>query len=129
MASINRFQDLNCWKQSRILENKIWDISSIGSFSKDYGLKDQINRATGSTMDNIAEGFGRGGNKEFINFLIISRGSILEVQSQLHRALDRKHITQIVFDECFEITESITKLLTSFILYLRNSPEKGPRYS
>jgi four helix bundle protein len=129
MASIKRFQDLNCWKQSRILENKIWEISSIGSFSKDYGLKDQINRATGSAMDNIVEGFGRGGNKEFINFLIISRGSVLEVQSQLQRALDRKHIDQVIHNECFEMSESVAKLLTSFIVYLRNSPEKGPRYS
>jgi four helix bundle protein len=111
------------------LENKIWEISVIGSFSKHYELKDQINRATGSAMDNIAEGFGRGGNKEFINFLIISRGSVLKVQSQLQRALDKKHIDQVIYNECFEMSESVAKLLTSFIVYLRNSPEKGPRYS
>jgi len=75
MATIERFQDIICWQKARELENVIYRLTSSESFAKDYGLKDQINRATGSVMDNIAEGFGRGGNKEFANFLMISRAS------------------------------------------------------
>lgn len=72
-------------------------------------------------MDNIAEGFGRGGNKEFINFLLIARGSALEVQSQLYRALDRNHISELEFNDTYNACLEIIKLLTSFTNYLKNS--------
>ncbi|MEN0051892.1 MAG: four helix bundle protein, partial [Bacteroidota bacterium] len=82
MTTFKRFEEIEAWRLARELENKIWKCSNDGTFGKDYGLKNQINRSTGSVMDNIAEGFGRGGNKEFIQFLCISRASNDEVRSQ-----------------------------------------------
>lgn len=128
MAKIDRFEDLQCWQRARELENTVYGISTVGSFSKDYSLKDQINRASGSIMDNIAEGFGRGGNKEFVHFLIISRASAFEVQSQLYRALDRKHLDAAQFKEVLEKTNQVISVISGFINYLRNSERKGPRF-
>ena len=128
MAAINRFQDLTCWQKARELENMIFQISITDRFSKDYGLKDQINRATGSIMDNIAEGFGRGGNKEFIHFLIISRASAYEVQSQLFRAKDRNYLDSLQFNTFFDKSNEVIASISSFVTYLRNSERKGPRY-
>ena len=68
MATIRRFEDLEAWKKARELAKEVWKLSNQGSFAKDYKLKDQINSACGSTMDNIAEGFGRAGRAEFVNF-------------------------------------------------------------
>jgi four helix bundle protein len=99
-----------------------------GSFSKDYSLKDQINRATGSVMDNIAEGFGRNGKQEFIQFLSISKSSTNEVQSQLYRALDRNHITEDEFKELYEAAETIENMTAALITYLMNSTIKGLKY-
>ena len=90
MSTIKNFEDLKVWQKSRILCQQIFEIIEEKNFSKDYKLKDQINGSSGSVMDNIAEGFGRQGNNEFINFLTISNGSVMEVKSQLYRALDRK---------------------------------------
>ena len=128
MAKIERFQDLLCWQKARKLENLIYATTLTGTFSKDFGLKDQINRATGSVMDNIAEGFGRNGNKEFINFLLVSRASVLEVQSQLYRALDRKYIDEQQFKVFFDQSEEVVAIVTGFVIYLKNSERKGLRY-
>lgn len=83
MATIKNFEDLKVWQKARILCQEIFEIVKEQNFSKDYKLKDQINGSSGSVMDNIAEGFGRQGNNEFINFLTISNGSAMEVKSQL----------------------------------------------
>ena len=114
MAKNDRFVDLQFWQKARELENTIYGISTVGSFSKDYALKDQINRATGSIMNNIAEGFGRGGDKELIHFLIISRSSALEVQSQLYRASDRKHINTTQLREVLERTNQAISIIIRF---------------
>lgn len=106
----------------------MYETTLTGTFSKDYGLKDQVNRTTGSVMDNIAEGFGRNGNKEFINFLLISRASVLEVQSQLLRALDRNHIDPQQFEILFDRSEEVISIVTGFVIYLKNSERKGLRY-
>lgn len=128
MAAIDRFQDLKCWQKARELENLVFQQTLFGVLSKDYGLKDQINRATGSVMDNIAEGFGRGGNKEFIHFLIISRASAYEVQSQLHRAKDRNYLDSTQFNTLFDKSNEVIASVAAFITYLRNSERKGPRF-
>src|SRR3954471_20147899 len=98
MATIKRFEDIEAWKLARELAKEVFKLTLIGRYSKDFKLKDQINSAAGSAMDNIAEGFGRGSRNEFVNFLSIAGGSLTEVKSQLYRALDREYISQQDFD-------------------------------
>ena len=86
---INKFEDLGVWQEARELCKEVYSLISEAEFSKDYALLNQINRSSGSVMDNIAEGFGRSGNKEFIQYLSVSKASCMEVKSQLYRALDR----------------------------------------
>lgn len=96
---IDKFEDLEIWQESRELCKLVKEITSKGTFKSDYRFKDQIRASSGSTMDNIAEGFERGGNKEFIQFLYISKGSCGEVRSQVYRAFDYKHINQDELNE------------------------------
>ncbi|WP_255157389.1 four helix bundle protein [Ferruginibacter sp. HRS2-29] len=85
MATVSRFEELEIWQLAREQANELYLAYTEGTFSKDYELRNQISRSSGSVMDNIAEGFERSGNKEFINFLLISKGFNGEVRSQLHR--------------------------------------------
>ena len=80
MPSIERFEDIESWKRARVATNKIYELSSSGEFSRDYGLKDQIRKSSVSIMSNIAEGFERDGNREFVNFLSIAKGSCGEAR-------------------------------------------------
>ena len=109
--------------------NDLWKIYIVETYSKDYELRNQISKSSGSVMDNIAEGFERTGNKEFINFLIIAKASNGEVRSQLYRAFDRSHITKEIFETLIIKTENISKKITSLIKYLKDSELKGFRYS
>ena len=88
MSTIKKFEDLELWQLARELARKVKRFTETDRFSKDYRFRDQVNAAAGSVMDNIAEGFERGGRLEFINFLSISKGSTGEVRSQLYRAID-----------------------------------------
>lgn len=90
MSTIKKFEELDIWQLARQLCNKIFVYTEKSKFAKEFGLKRQIRDSSGSVMDNISEGFGRGGNKEFINFLSFAIGSCCEVKSQLYRALDWK---------------------------------------
>ena len=122
------FEELAVWKKSRILCREIFEITCRGNFLRDYKLKDQINAASGSIMDNIAEGFGRQGNSEFIQFLSIANGSAMEVRSQLYRALDRNYILQEKFDSLIAMVDEINKMLISFIAYLGKSDFRGQKF-
>jgi len=128
MATINNFEELKVWQKARMLCQEIYEIIEKEKFCKDYKLKDQINGSSGSVMDNIAEGFGRLGNNEFINFLTISNGSVLEVKSQLYRALDRKYITPEKFDELEKLIEEISKMIAALIIYLGKSDFRGKKF-
>ncbi len=128
MATIQNFEDLKVWQKARMLCNKVFSLTSVGAFSKDFGLKDQINRSSGSIMDNIAEGFGRKGNLEFINFLTYSNGSACECKSQLYRAYGRKYITEEKRTELSDITTEIMKMITSLTSYLGGSELKGIKF-
>lgn len=121
VSTIQRFEEIEAWIISRDLSNKIWKISCQGSFEKDFGLRRQINSASGSVMDNIAEGFGRGGTKEFVNFLSYARASNNEVQSQLYRALDRKHIDRSEFQVLQKMSINVSVKISNLMNYLRKS--------
>ena len=129
MATITKFEELEIWQMARELANEIFEVfSNSEPFSRDYKLKDQINGSSGSVMDNIAEGFERGGRNEFINFLTYSKGSAGEVKSQLYRALDRKYITKEQFDHLYEKADMIGKKTGAFINYLNSSEHKGTKF-
>jgi four helix bundle protein len=126
--TIEKFEDLEIWKEARELAKLVFTITSVEPFSKDFRFRDQIRSASGSVMDNIAEGFGRGGNKEFINFLSISKGSVDEVRSQCYRAYDFNYVSKETLDDLIERTLKQTKKTTNFITYLRKSDRKGPKF-
>jgi four helix bundle protein len=128
MKTFKKIEEIEVWKLARELAQRIWVISQQGAFSRDFGLKNQINKACGSVMDNIAEGHGRGGNKEFINFLGYAKGSAEEIKSQLYRALDRSHLKDQEFRELFFRVEKIGTKLNNLIDYLRNSDIRGPKF-
>lgn len=94
----------------------------------DYKLRGQINNASGSIMDNIAEGFGRGGNKEFIQFPEIAPGSVCETQSQLYRILDRQYISNEKFTGLYNMADEIKKMLLGLIIYLNKSDFKRAKF-
>ena len=129
MATIKRFEDLEIWQLTREMENKIFDETQKGKLAKDYKLIAQMNSATGSIMDNIAEGFGRSSRLEFIQFLSISNGSGNELQSQLYRCLDRKYFDQQKFEELYEIADKLCRKIFSFMDYLNKSSVKGQKFA
>ena len=129
MATIKRFEDLEIWQIAREAENKIFNETQKGKLAKDYKLRDQMNNASGSIMDNIAEGFGRSSRLEFIQFLSISNGSGNELQSQLYRCLDRKYLDQQKFEELYEMTDKLCKKIFSFMHYLNKSSIKGQKFA
>lgn len=120
MATINKFEELKTWQKARELCNFIHKLTQKDGFVKDFSLKDQINRSSGSVMDNIAEGFDRNSNKEFRQFLFIALSSCSETKSQLYRALDRNYINQIEFEKAYEIANETFSLIGGFLNYLRD---------
>jgi four helix bundle protein len=126
---VERFEDLDIWKMSRELCSQIYLLTNIGEFKKDFRFRSQIRASAGSVMDNIAEGFGRGGNKEFLNFLAISRGSIEETKSQLYRAKDVNYLTEDEFNKIFTLASSISRKISSLMIYLKSSELKGTRFN
>ena len=128
MATIKSFEDKLAWQKSRVLNQKIGDYIDNGRFKKNFRLIDQIEGSAGSIMDNIAEGFERSGNREFLQFLYISKGSCGEFRSQMYRALDRSYIQLTEFNELFELSKQIIVMLQSFITYLEKSELKGTKY-
>ena len=128
MATIKRFEEIKAWQKARVLNNKVGDIIDQGQFKRNYRLIGQIEGSAGSIMDNIAEGFERNGNKEFIQFLYVAKGSCGEFRSQLYRALDRKYINQKEFDELYKMAIEIIVMTQKLIDYLEQSELKGSKY-
>ena len=120
-----RFEDLIFWQKSRELTKLVYTATRKPEFRKDFGLKEQIQRSCVSVMSNAAEGFGRGGNSEFIQFLFVAKGSLSEVKSQLYVGLDLSYITSSEFKKAYEMTEEISRLINSFIKRLKNGAKKG----
>ena len=126
---IEQFEDIEIWQEARKLTQIVFKISSSWQFNKDFRFRDQIRAASGSIMDNTAEGYGRGGNREFINFLSIAKGSNEEVRSQSYRAYDFNYIDKDTIDELLELTNKISRKISSLIQYLKNSSQKGPKFN
>ena len=128
MATIDRFEEIISWKEARSLNKTLGSLIDSGRFKHSYRLINQIEGSAGSVMDNIAEGFERSGNKEFIQFLYIAKGSCGELRSQLYRALDRKYISQEEFESLSVHAMKISGLIQKLVNYLETSPSKGPKY-
>lgn len=128
MATIKRFEDIISWQKARDLNKIVGKYIDENRFNRNYRLINQIEGSAGSTMDNIAEGFERSGNKEFLQFLYISKGSCGEFRSQLYRALDRSYLTQPEFDELYNLAKEIIVLLQKLISYLEDSDLRGVKY-
>jgi four helix bundle protein len=118
---IIKFEDIDAWKEARILTNRIYEITKKTAFSRDFGLRDQIQRAAVSVMSNIAEGFDSQSKADFIKFLIYARGSTSEVKSQLCVALDQGYISQEEFDKTYGEASKVARLINGFIRYLAKS--------
>ncbi len=128
MATINKFTDLEVWQLANDLEKRIYEQLQSGTLAKDFALKDQINKSVGSIPDNIAEGFGRGGRLEFIQFLSIARASASELQSQIIRCANRNHFSKEIFEELNELADKTGNKIGAFIKYLNVSEKTGTKF-
>lgn len=128
MATFKAFEDIDAWQKARDLVRRVYHISRESEFSRDYALKDQMRRAAISIMSNIAEGFERNGNKEFIHFLSIAKGSAGEVRSQLYVALDQRYIDKAEFDSLIDLLNEISRLTGGLMSYLKTSGRRGSKF-
>jgi four helix bundle protein len=126
---IKRFEELEIWQEARDLCKYVFKVTSQEPFAKDFRFRDQIRASAGSSMDNIAEGFNRGGNKEFYQFLSISRGSCGEVRSQSYRASDWEYISSDQLNELLEKTERLSRKTINLMNHLKTSSNKGSKYN
>lgn len=123
MAKIERFEDIEAWKAAREIAKEVYSVSGSGEFARDFGLRDQVQRAAVSVMANIAEGFDSGSNNEFIRFLGYALRSATELQSHLYVALDDCYLDQQQFDTLFALTTKCKNLISGFARYLRSHPK------
>ena len=126
--TIQNFEDLNVWQRSRELVKLIYELTKNKIFKRDYSLVDQIRRSSISVLSNVAEGFERGSNREFMQFLYIAKGSCGEVRSQLYVALDQHYISEEDFLKCKEICMKISGMISNLINYLKTSNIKGAKH-
>jgi four helix bundle protein len=120
MATVLTFEELEVWQEAKRLVKSVYGATTQGEFVKDYGLRNQIQRAAVSLMSNIAEGFERGTNKEFAQFLHIAKGTAGEVRSLLHIALEIGYMDRPTFKTLLESVLSISRRISNFIKYLQN---------
>ena len=118
--AIARFEDIEAWKAARELSQAIYHATDQGQFTRDFGLRDQIQRAAVSIMANIAEGFDSQSNKAFVQFLGYALRSATEVQSHLYVALDQGYVSREVFDDLYQRAVKVKSIIHGFIRYLRN---------
>ena len=129
MAKIEKFEDIQAWKLAREVTRLIYEINSNDKFSRDFALVNQIRRASISILSNIAEGFERSVNKEFIQFLAIAKGSCGEVRTQLYVAFDQKYIDETKFREIMEKLLEINRLIAGFMKYLQQTEMRGSKFN
>jgi four helix bundle protein len=128
MAKIEKFEDLEAWKIARKATKEVYEISSREQFSRDFALVNQMRRASISVLSNIAEGFERGGDKEFLQFLSIAKGSCGEVRAQLYVALDQNYIDDEKFKQISEELSETSRIISGLMKYLRQSELRGSKF-
>jgi len=128
MTSIQKFEEIEAWQKGRELTRQIYRLAAKEKFARVFMLKDQIKRAAISITSNIAEGFERGGNREFVQFLSTAKGSASELKSQLYIALDADYLTKAEFDELYKQAHTVVLLLGGFIKYLQQSGLRGRKF-
>jgi four helix bundle protein len=121
MSKFNSFEEINSWKKARVFNKRIYMLTDNEKFKKDFDFIRQIRRASISITSNIAEGFERNTDKEFIYFLYVAKASAGEVRSQLYLAFDLGYMEKLDFEELLELVTEISKLLSGFIKYLESS--------
>ncbi|MGB8658453.1 MAG: four helix bundle protein [Candidatus Zixiibacteriota bacterium] len=126
---IESFEDLKAWKDSRELVKRIYTLTKGKDFGKDFALLNQIRRAAISVMSNLSEGFERGSNQEFVQFLYVAKASCGEVRAQLVIAYDQGYIDQKDLDETGNLAKSVSGLIGALINYLKSSKMKGPKFN
>ncbi len=127
-AKVESFEDLNVYQRARELTNRIYELTRGKDFTKDFGLVNQIRRASVSIMSNIAEGFERGGNVEFTQFLFIAKGSCGEVRAQTTIAYDQKYIQNVDYEKITNSCRQVSGMLSNLINYLKQSQYRGAKY-
>lgn len=128
MSRIQRFEDLEAWKMAREIAGEIYRVSNSAHFARDFGLRDQIRRASVSVMSNIAEGFERDGDKEFIQFLSVAKGSAGEARSQLYVALDQKYLPESDYERINRQLTECSRVISGLLNYLKQSELKGRKF-
>jgi four helix bundle protein len=128
VATFQSFEEIEAWQKARELTRKIYTATNRGSFAKDFGLRDQIRRASVSVMSNIAEGYERSGTGEFNHFLAIAKGSAGEVRSQLYIAADQSYIDQETFRHLINLATETARMIAGLMNYLRATQLKGTKY-
>jgi four helix bundle protein len=128
MATFKKFEEIEAWQRARQLTMRIYKISRKTPFARDFGLRDQIRRASVSIMSNIAEGYDRSGTGEFIQFLATAKGSAAEVKCQLYVALDQDYIDRRTFVELANLATETGNMIGGLINYLRRSGLRGTKY-
>ena len=128
MASVKDFEELAIFQKARELSKKIYPVTNREVFKSDYRFVQQIRAAAGSIMDNIAEGFERTGNKEFLNFLYIAKGSCGEVRSQLIRANDIGYLTPEEYEELYTECRKLSAGIMNFIKEIKASDLTGAKF-
>jgi four helix bundle protein len=123
---ITRFEEIEGWQLARELTRKVYSLASKEKFSRDFGLRDQIQRAAGSSMHNVAEGFDSGSNADFVRFLRYAQRSCTEVQSQLYVALDQKYLSSKEFDDVFSLADQTKSKIGGLIKYLLRNEKQFP---
>ena len=128
MARIDKFEDLEVWEHARLICRFVEELFQTTGIGNNYRLRNQMEGSSGSIMDNIAEGFDRDGNKEFVNFLSYSKGSVSELKSQAYRAYDKKLISEEQFNTLIEMCELEKNKIGAFMYYLKNSDIRGQKF-
>lgn len=128
MATIKKFEEIVAWQRARKMAKEIYLITRRETVKYDFSMKDQINGSIGSVMDNIAEGFERDGNKEFIQFLVVAKASAGETRSQWHRMFDRNYISTEEYNKGLTDLHGITYIISQLITYLQKSTLKGNKF-